>query len=240
MTGPQKPRRARRRRNAPANEPDAGLEVAPPSRLDSPPQVTQAVRYLLSRHELSTGQALPQRIAVVSALGGEGVTTVSRALTEVLSSDADASVCWIDLNGATGRGARKPPILELKPRRAIEGTTGSPARLEPDSSWRVADEGGALPGEAGHGRAELDELLGKLAAEYQHIVLDMPPLLASGDGLGLLRHADSYILVTRQGANTLAQVSTVASELATIPSLGAVLNDYRTRTPRFVRRFFAE
>ena len=71
-----------------------------------PTPAGEAIRLLLSRYEMSTGTALPSVIAVTSAVGGEGVTTLSRSLASILSSDLDADVCWVDLSWSASQETR--------------------------------------------------------------------------------------------------------------------------------------
>ena len=195
------------------------------------PAVTNAVRYLLDRHLLTSGRPLPRAIAVVSPVGGEGVTTVSRAVAEILSTQNSNSVCWVDVGGSFA-GLPSGDLV-----------TGEPPPPPPNQPTR-----GALPGSqslaerhvATSDHPNLDDLLERLTAEYDFVVFDVPPLLSDNSFLGLLRHADAYLLVARHGSTTINQLQTITEELRTIPSLGTVLNRYRTRTPRFIRRRFSE
>jgi Mrp family chromosome partitioning ATPase len=172
---------------------------------------------------------------------------VSQALAHVLASERGNEVCWIDVGetgppaAALGRGSigELPGITTTL--RDVQSDT---ALVKPDSSSIRLVPAGTPPPEKPGGRPrggpDLDNLINGLAAEYRHIIFDTPPLLSRVDSIGFLRHAEAYLLVTRQGSTTLNQVRTIADELGPIPSLGAILNDHRTRTPRFVRRFFRE
>jgi Mrp family chromosome partitioning ATPase len=210
--------------------------------------VVRAIRYLLYRYELTSGSThLPQMIAVVSASAGEGVTTVSRSLAHVLAAERGTRVCWIDVGGSEalppslGRGnlAELPGVgttlREVPSGRAVAKPDPSGIRLVP-----AGEAPRGQPSGPARGAAELDDLLNSLAAEYRHVIFDTPPLLSRVDSIGFLRHAEAYILVTKQGSTTLKQIRTISEELQPIPSLGAILNVHRTRTPRFVRRFFRE
>ena len=213
---------------------------------DSPAHsdVMRAIRYLLYRYELSTGSShLPQTIAVVSATSGEGATTVSRSLAEVLASERGSKVCWIGFDGGELRLLRPtPPDLSGIPSIVSEAPSNTPMVEPADSSSVRLFSANRHVAEIGRsfGRSEFADMLSELNNDYRYIVFDAPPLLSRTDSIGLLQHADAYLLVTRQGSTTLNQVRTIADELSTIPSLGAVLNNYRSRTPRFLRRFFSE
>ena len=222
--------------------------AAPSNDNEAHEDVVRSIRYLLYRHELTSGSdPLPQMIAVVSASAGEGVTTVSQSLAHVLAADRGAEVCWVDM----GRSSQLPPA----PDRAIQaelqgiGTTvrelpGGQALAEPDPSGiRLVHASEATRTQRSGSASEaayLDDLLNSIAAQYRYIVFDTPPLLSRVDSIGYLRHAEAYVLVSKQGSTTLNQLRTIAEELRPIPSLGAILNNHRTRTPRFVRRFFRE
>ena len=211
------------------------------------PQVDRAVRYLLDRWEMSSDQPLPKTIAVVSAISGEGVTTVAHSLAELLSIETSDGVCWIDLSRSSLLDMRETraashELLDITPiRQEVDTKNMAPVNSEDPTIRLLAEKGTSveyrptLPG-----RPALFDLLGTLANECGHIVLDTPPMLSESDCLGLIRQADAYVLVTRQGSTTMNQVRTLTDELRTIPLLGAVLNDYRTRTPRFIRRLLWE
>jgi Mrp family chromosome partitioning ATPase len=203
--------------------------------------VVRAIRYLLYRHELTSGTAgLPQMIAVVSASKGEGVTTVSQALAHVLAANRGTRVCWINV----GSSEPLPSTFDRQP-AALPGIRTTLREVPSHSELGKPDPPGILAvprGEVRHlsGSATLDGLLDGLAAEYRHVIFDTPPLLSRIDSIGFLRHAEAYILVSKQGSTTTKQIRTVSEELLPIPSLGAILNGYRTRTPGFVQRFFRD
>lgn len=208
--------------------------------------IASAVRYVLNRYELAEEQPLPRSIAVVSALRGDGVTTISRALAEVLTSDFAARVCWIDFTWtAPPRRRRKaapapvmPGIYEVLTNAAtldevlVEGGSPNLSVLHP----------GTVPDEHRSAMArwdDLQELVDRLRDDFDFLVLDVAPLLSDPDALALMRHADAQILVARHAGVSASQIRTVAKDLETIPMLGAILNEYRTHTPRLIRRFFA-
>jgi len=88
--------------------------------------------------------------------------------------------------------------------------------------------------------AALDRILGQLDHEFDHVVLDCPPLLTEVEALDLVRRADGYVLVARYGATTASQVRDVVGTLDNLSPVGAVLNGYRSTTPRWFRRLLGE
>jgi len=66
--------------------------------VEAAPPVTEQLRYIIERLRLQDPDGLPTRIGVTSALAGEGVTTVARALAGVLADDSAAKVCLVSLD----------------------------------------------------------------------------------------------------------------------------------------------
>jgi len=173
-------------------------------------------------------------------LHGEGVTTISRALAAVISQDMDVRVCWVDLSAAGGSSVeedgkpRHPGLHEVltfqvELSEALQETY-SP-RLSLLSAGNIAN--GRRNVAVAKGR-EVAALLDELDRRFDCLILDVPPVLATSAGLALVRHASSYLLVVRQGVTTVNQVRTVADELKSMASLGAVLNQYRSRVPKWL------
>jgi Mrp family chromosome partitioning ATPase len=210
------------------------------------PLVAAAIRNVLSRYELSEGRTVPRSIAVVSALRGEGVTTISKSLAHVLASDFSATVCWVDLSwagsgGSSSRNAesQQPGIYELLTSQLPLKEALVPSdnqRLSMLSAGRVSD---------GHRYAlsrspKLGDALQDLKEQFDFVIFDTAPVLTSGDALALLLYADACLLVARHGVTTASQIAATAHELHNIPTIGAILNQHRSKTPRFVRRLFDE
>lgn len=288
------------------------------------PAVASAVRAVLNRYELGGNGSLPSLIAVTAALHGEGTTTISTALAEVLTIDVPASVVWVDLSGTVsnrrqrgkgagaGRGTTRRrrrtatadsraeqsrskaalpsgddsseqeqaaseaaagdrPSSEPRTRTqsAAEPPTGENADdvtdvadlpglmdvlaldadlddvlIEPPGNphLRLLGAGGSVRGGEGivSRSPQLARVLDDLADRFGYVVLDCPPVLVGTAGLAFARHAQAHLTVSRYGVTTCSQVAAVTEELRSIPCIGAVLNGYQTRTPRFIGRLFSE
>src|SRR5690242_18444364 len=74
----------------------------------TPPRVAGAMRYFLARVQLHDAQGLPERLALTSALVGEGVTYVTRSLAAAIAYDTDASVVVVDLTFRRPGGPNRP------------------------------------------------------------------------------------------------------------------------------------
>jgi Mrp family chromosome partitioning ATPase len=76
-------------------------------------------------------------------------------------------------------------------------------------------------------RAAIDEL----AERFDVLLLDLPPLLETSDGLTLSRLCDGYLLVVRHGVTTQTQIRQAFDELSGAVCLGVVVNRYRSSVP---------
>jgi len=210
-----------------------------------PAALVESLRYLVGRFQLGENVELRSRIAVVSALHGEGVTTISRTLAAVIANDLDVRVCWVDLSWPADRSPNAAAEIQgydgiyeiLSGRVALEA-----ALQHTDDPRLVILRAGRIPDPQ---RAELARspllavLLDDLEKQFDCVVFDMPPILAGSAGLGLVRHTDAYLLVVRHGVTTTQQVRAAADELRAVPSIGVVLNRYRSRVPGWLSHFFA-
>jgi Mrp family chromosome partitioning ATPase len=83
---------------------------------------------------------------------------------------------------------------------------------------------------------QLSQIITSLARHYDHVVLDLPAVLASSLTIPLVRQADAVGLVVRHGVTTEAQVRAALERLANIPLAGVVLNRTSSKIPRLLRR----
>jgi protein-tyrosine kinase len=208
----------------------------------------RAVRSVVDRHELITRQPLPRSIAVVGAMPGDGVSTVAQALVSVVAADFGARVCLIDLNATEvgeEAGAEAPDTMGTMSQDLRDVLSGD---LPIELFLRSTDQPGVVMLSIGdlfpqpvHGIArsvEFEELFKRILSDLDYIVFDTPPLRSDNESLALLRHADAYLLVARHGRTTIGDVRDLTSQLASVPCIGAILNDAHTRTPRYIRRLF--
>jgi Mrp family chromosome partitioning ATPase len=264
----------------------------------TPPRVAGAMRYFLARVQLHDAQGLPERLALTSALIGEGVTYVTRSLAAAIAYDTDASVVIVDLTfrrpggpnrpakGTSRRRTLKPagePVLADA--QAKEGAEEAPAEEAPaegapaeGAPAEEIDDGDTKPdapsrptlADAIESDARLDDiiipttnprlsmiqaggvpvarrpalaqgrplasLLDQLDERFDHVLLDLPPVLASSDAMNLAQLADAYVLVVRQGSTSEGQVEAAVDELQGGETLGVILNRFDSDIPRRLRR----
>src|SRR4026209_59168 len=63
-----------------------------------PPEVAASVRYLIARVQLNNPTGITRRLAITSAVRGEGVTYIARTLGALMAHDLDRGVCVVSLN----------------------------------------------------------------------------------------------------------------------------------------------
>lgn len=260
---------------------DGGLAIiVPPDETIhvTPSRTANALRYLLARTQ-SGDQVLPQRIAITSALRGEGVTYLTRSLASVLAYDTELSVALVDLNWrlpaapAKGEAATK---TESTPDAAIDDVADDEtdeAALPSEPAPTTADRNGrsaasladVLAGDADvvdaiqqtmnprlslltagelalarrpavAGGKALSTLVEEVATLFDHVILDLPPVLASSDAIQLAHLSDAYVLVVLQAVTREQQIESAIKELAGVESLGVILNRFDSKVPKFLRR----
>jgi Mrp family chromosome partitioning ATPase len=206
----------------------------------TPTKVASSLRYFLARVQLHDSQGMPSRLAVTSALAGEGVTYVTRSLAAVLAYDTQASVVVVDLNW---RRPRKPDdTSEYHPGLADAVENGVPVDeiLAPTANPRLclvpAGEAAVARRPALAGSATLMSVLDELEERFDHLLLDLPPVLASSEAMNLSQFADSFVLVVRQGATAEAQVEAALEEMQGGEALGVILNRFDSHIPTRLRR----
>ena len=219
---------------AAAGGPAPLLASAPPS------LVSDLVRFaMMAGDRLQAGNL--RRLALVGTALGEGTTTVTCLLGQVLAAHQGLRELLIDGNA---------PHPDLPRATGVEADTGWRARLaEPPEAvclptpwpnvW-VCPQGpppedrAAVPDAAADPTAFLD----RCAAAYDMVLLDCAPLAFMGDALEMARRADASLLVVE--ADRLSR-EVLAHSCATLdglgaPFLGAVLNRHEHAIPRVLYR----
>lgn len=260
----------------------------------TPSRVAGALRYFMARVQLHDAQGLPERLALTSALIGEGVTYITRSLAAAIAYDTDASVVVVDLTfrrpvpsgGAGGertgnkrrraKGAPPPaaPATGDVPAPEAAAAAGAPPEVLPRPEPEAEQHDQARPrltlADAIERDASVDDIivptanprlcmiaagevpvarrpalaqgrplaavLDQLDERFDHVLLDLPPVLLSSDAMNLSQLADAYVLVVRQGATSESQVEAALDELQGGETLGVILNRFDSDIPKRLRR----
>lgn len=222
-----------------AHRDGAAHHLPPTEALDAlPAPLVQSLQYLLARYQLHDEDSLPTPLAVISALHGEGVTTVSLALSAVVAHDLDARVCWVDLSWAADDHAREPAsgasgLLDVVTGRqsldeVLEGTAEPRLQLLRPGAITAAQASQLIRS------PRVQETIDEVRSRFDYVVLDAPPVLSGSAGLLALRLASAYVLVARHGVTTADQLRSASAELQDFPAVGAVVNQFKSKVPKLL------
>ena len=219
---------------------DPAPEPPLPDYTTIPGPLAEAIRTLVNRYELSTGELLPNSISVTSPLPGQGVTTVSQALAAMIAQEMDRFVCWVDCSwltvASTHTDSNRPDLLELLEdqsqfQSALQAAPGIPQLISlspgpvPESKRNLIVRSPAF-----------ESLMRVLADEFDHVIFDLPPILTNSNAIAMLRQVDASIFVVRHRSTTIAQLQQAIESAQPTANLGVVLNRYRSSIPAQLRR----
>jgi Mrp family chromosome partitioning ATPase len=207
-----------------------------------PAAVASSIRYFIARLRSDPGAEVPRRLAFTSALSGEGVSFITGSFGAVLAHDLARRVCIVDLNwwggdsSDRGEGSEgNQGISDVLLRGVDYSDVVLPTQLP--GLWYVhsGDAPMSVRSNLVHS-ADLAILLNRLDEHFDHLIVDLPPVLVTSDSLDLAGLCDGYALVVRQGSPTRTQVQQALDDMRRVPMLGIVLNQVKTRVPRLARR----
>jgi Mrp family chromosome partitioning ATPase len=207
----------------------------------TPPRIASSLRFLLNRLHLPGSDGLPARVAVTSALRGEGVSYMTRSLGAVIAYDLEQTVALVDLNW---RDPPTDPKSEPDSRptlaTAVEEGLDVTEIIRPTTNPRLSL---VAPGVVARARRPamaasraLEDVIDKLAQQFDHLLFDLPPVLAHSDTITLARLADGVVLVVQHGITSGTQVESALGELAGREVLGVVLNRADSSIPPRLRK----
>lgn len=226
---------AKTRRGAP--EPAAG-EVPELVSLSDPRSAgAEAFRTLRTNLLFTRAARALKTVVVTSSSPSEGKTTVSANLG-VAFAQQGLRVLLIDCDlrkprlHVPFRLPRTPGLSEV----VLGQTPLAQAVLAGPVEGLFVLPSGALPPNPAEfvGGERMQALLGEVAAGYDVVILDTPPVLAAADAAILSTRADGTVLVLRAGGTPRSAAQHAARQLATVNAhvVGAVLNDPDGRAPR--------
>ncbi len=194
----------------------------------------ESYRALCSIILLSSSQDSMKTLVITSAIPGEGKSTVSFNLAtalaqrgkQVLLVDADlrsfsvrsqlGAVCP---SLSTMCMAGGPDHPRYRPIPNLPNLNVVPAGFRPTDPTELLDS------------LRMQELMKAWRAEYDHVIIDTPPVLPFADALVLAARADGVILVARSGMSRATALLRARNVLARSGAniLGLVLNAVRSR-----------
>jgi tyrosine-protein kinase Etk/Wzc len=205
------------------------------SRGAAPTPLSDAYEQLHTSLLFSQAEGDVRTLVITSGLPGEGKSTNATNLAVTLAQGG-RRVILVDADLRRGRlaklfgASREPGLVDL-----LEGSV----TLEDSVRWVEVGGGkhlylvptGRLPSNPAQllGSTAMQELLVRLKAEADLVILDCPPLNIVADAMVLGRQVDGVLLVVRLGVTPYDALVHTAEQLraADVPVLGAVLNDIR-------------
>src|SRR5262245_37426157 len=181
-------------------------------------------------------------VMLVSALSGEGVSTITLGLAATMAEVARQGVLVIDLNSAN------PTLAD---RLGLHVNVGLGELLAKDATRAEAVVESEVPHLflLGRGRAVADlsqpssltlfeELVRGMRSDFDHLIIDGGALATSPDSLLVASKVDGVILVVQAERTGTDLVREASNQLRTAGAnlLGAVLNRRRDYLPRFISR----
>ncbi len=198
--------------------------------LDSLSSVVEAYRMLRTSVLLSTAGTPPKTILVTSSRPGEGKTTTA-VNTAISLAQLGVSVLLIDAD------LRRPAVhkaFKIPHTRGISNYLSSNTPIEnliirlPIQNLSVLPCGPIPPNPAELISSDrMKDLLRILSEQYDHILIDSPPLISVTDPVILSTMVDGSILVVQSGRSTRDLVRRARQELSGVGAkiFGVVLNN---------------
>lgn len=231
-----------------------------------PAGVINSLRHM--ENTLSFSNTLPKHLAIVAALGGEGVTYTALALATMLAHDLQARICVVEVNWYTpGMHARlSEPVVATPARRRKTGQSAPTSQLAfaagpgiagvltgasslnaaliptglPNLTLLPAGElSPALRPSMARGEA-LKHCLAQLDEQFDHLVLDIPAIFTTTDAIALASLSQGCCLVVRQGVTPVSSVRRALDALTHLNILGVILNQAGSDMPRWLHRLIPQ
>lgn len=205
-----------------------------------PAEVIEAYRHMVTR--LIQDGGMRGRLAVVSALRGEGVTFSSLAMATTLSHDFPQSVCYVDLNWWWPA----PQMTKLsRSSPGIAGILNEAIELEDGLVKTGFSNLSLLPaGNLDPARrpvvarsTPLKETLARLSDQFDTLILDIPAILSTSDSMALASLGEGCVLVVQQGVSATTSVKRALDNVAHLSMIGVVMNRVRVATPSRLRQW---
>lgn len=205
-----------------------------------PPEVVDNLRQLIIR--LGIKQPFPARLALTSALRGEGVSYQTFALAATMANDSNANVGIVDLNWWY------PGLLAgfIDQQSGLAAVLDGTQKLDqvivpsrwPNLSFIPAGELKASARAKTARSQALAEIIESLSNRFNHLILDVPAVLASSDAPPLISLANGCCLVIRQGVTPIEDVRSALDTISHLKIYGVILNQVSLATPDILMRLF--
>lgn len=195
--------------------------------------VAEAFRSLAGYLQISLSPERSKIIAITSAIPGEGKTFASVCLASTLTGSGKRVVLLdCDLRRASASRFFGKPEFGIE--QILDGTVSVDEALIHDAKsglWFLRGTAGRnIPGNLFAG-SRIDQLLAKLSEKFDHIVIDLPPLLGFADARLLVSKADRVVHLVQwnRTPNSLLRASLEILEQSNARDVNVVLNKVNIR-----------
>lgn len=200
----------------------------------TPFNVTEAFRNL----KASISVSVPKKdgglaIMLTSAFPEDGKTTVTVNLA-LMFALSDAKVLLIDGDIRKGRVAKyfnaktAPGLCDYLSGQKTLDEIVHVSNVNENLSFMTCGTRSPKPYELLESE-EMKDLLKKLRAEYDYIIIDTPPVLLLSDALALSPSVDGAVLVCRHQVSYISNIERALDNLrfSKVNILGVIINDYK-------------
>lgn len=200
----------------------------------TPFEVTEAFRNL----KASISVSVPKKdgglaIMLTSAFPEDGKTTVTVNLA-LMFALSDAKVLLIDGDIRKGRVAKyfnaktTPGLCDYLSGQKTLDEIVHVSPINENLSFITSGTRSPKPYELLESE-EMKDLLKKLRAEYDYIIIDTPPVLLLSDALALSPSVDGAVLVCRHQVSYISNIERALDNLSfsKVNILGVIINDYK-------------
>lgn len=206
--------------------------------LDPKSELVDAYIAIQTNLAFTTEHGVPRSFSVTSTRPGEGKSTTSLALATMLARSGKR-VILIDGD------MRSPSVHHLGNVGHDRGVSNylagddsyEPAIFRMDELGLDALSAGPIPPNAAEllTGARMRHLIDRLQTEYDHVVVDSPPVMGLADAPLIARHVEGVIYVVESHGIRTTQVSTALSRLAAVQTriFGAVLTKFEARKAHY-------
>ncbi len=206
-----------------------------------PAEVVDPLRQMSAR--VSRNQAFPKRLALMASLREEGVTYLSQALATTLANDMEVSVCLVELNWWW-----PSDILATDERGGLTAVLTGESALDEALIPTGLPNLALLP--AGQMDIEkramfarssiLQKTLEQLDEKFDHIILDIPAILATHDAIPLASLGTAASLIVRQGITSVEDARLALDDVDHLFILGVVMNQVELKTPNALLKYIPQ
>ena len=199
----------------------------------------EAFRALRTSLQLASPGSPSKVVLIASSLPGEGKTTISINLAVALSrqgervllvdGDLRADTPGTETNVATDSGLSRSLAGVEDWREAIQSPPGAPNLCFLPAGKRLPNNTELL------GSPRMKQFLDLWRAEFDHVIIDSPPILLVTDAVLISQWVDVVLLVSRIGITPRSALRTVTEVLRTANSeiTGRIVNDISVTGNRY-------